>query len=299
MISVLIPVYNYNIKPLVDSLLLQFQEVDYKWEIVLSDDNSEKKLRELNFNFIKDLGKKNVVLFQQERNVGNSENRNILLSKASHSWLLFLDADVLAVHDSFIASYIAEMKRTKKDIIAGNIVYDSKKPTPNLLRWKYGKLKEEVSFDVRKKKPVLHVRGANFAIRKALIEKFKFPKLYEKYGFVDTSFFLQFNEKQISVIDNPVYHLGIEENPIYLNKTKNAVNNALFLLDNNEELASNISIVAFYKKVRFCKKLIANIYSKSHVKFENNLLSNKPSITIFQFYKLLYLGYLDFSKDIK
>ena len=52
MISVLIPVYNYNIQKLISSLVTQFQLVNFDWEILVSDDASAKSLRSENLNFI-------------------------------------------------------------------------------------------------------------------------------------------------------------------------------------------------------------------------------------------------------
>jgi len=177
MISVLIPVYNYNIIPLVTDLIAQFEYVDCKWELFLSDDNSSKFKNE-NLNFINGLHLQNVKLFQQISNVGNAANRNFLIEKASNEWLLFLDTDVLPVKNDFISTYVLEMISTNKDIISGDIVYDEKKPLPHLLRWKYGKEKEQLSILERKKEPILNLRGANFAIKKALAQKLGFHKCY-------------------------------------------------------------------------------------------------------------------------
>lgn len=297
-LSILIPVYNYNIQPLVQSLLLQLKNVDCKWEILLSDDASDDGFRVQNLEFINSINNLHVKLFQQKINIGNGPNRNYLIENATYDWLLFLDADVLAVEDNFLSNYIESMQSTAQDIIAGNISYDIQNPLPHLLRWKYGKEKEQVSFNVRKKNPILNIRGANFAIKKALALKFNFPVLAENYGLIDTRFFLQFNEGQICVIENPVYHLGIEDNSVFLQKTKKAVVNALFLLNKGDKPSIQISLISKYKRVRFLKGILAKIYSKSHLNFERNLLSNNPSVFIFQLYKLLYMSYLDVYENI-
>jgi len=293
MISVLIPVYNYSIQPLVENLINQFENIDCKWEILLSDDDSNQEFRNQNSIFIDSINNQQVKLLQQEMNIGNAANRNYLIEEASYDWLLFLDVDVLPVNSNFISLYIKKIQSTSLEIIAGNIIYDIKNPLPHLLRWKYGKEKEEINIEARKKYPLLHLRGANFAIKKELAKKFKFPILKEKYGFVDTRFFLQFKENQIYVLENPIYHLGIEENSIFLKKTKKAIVNALFLLNTNDKLSSQISLVSNYKKIRFLKNILAKVYLNFHLNLEKNLESKKPSLLIFQFYKMLYLSYLD------
>ncbi len=297
MISILIPVYNYYIEPLIQNLLIQLKSVDYKWEILLSDDLSDNAFRIQNSEFVNKVNNLHVKLFHQNTNIGNGPNRNYLIEKASYDWLLFLDADVLAVNSNFISNYMNTMRTTTLEIIAGNIIYDTRNPLPCLLRWKYGKEKEQVSLSVRKKKPILNVRGANFAIKRELATKFNFLILLENYGLVDTRFFLQFDKNQICVIENPVYHLGIEENDVFLKKTKKAIANALFLLNKNDEPSVQITIVSNYKKVRFLKRPLAKIYSRFYLNFERNLLSENPSVFIFQLYKLLYISYLDVSKN--
>jgi len=293
MISVLIPVYNYKIQPLVENLLVQFESVNCTWEIFLADDKSDKQFWNENLNFIESLNLQNVKLFQQDVNVGNAANRNFLIEKATNEWLLFLDVDVLPVKDNFISLFISTFKSTSKDLVSGNIVYDNKNPKPHLLRWKYGKLKEEILIEERKKSPILNLRGANFAIRKSVALKFKMPILKEKYGFVDTRFFLQFKDDQVDVIENPVYHLGLEENKVYISKIKLAISNAYYLMDNNVELSKQLTLISSYKKIRIIRKFLAFLFRISKSSIERNLLSKNPSILVFQLFKILYLSHLD------
>lgn len=297
MISVLIPVYNYNIQPLVENLLIQFASVNCKWEIFLSDDVSDAHFKNLNSDYVSGLNLQNVKLFQQDTNVGNAANRNFLIKKATFDWLLFLDVDVLAVEDNFISVYISEMKSTNKELISGNIIYDHKKPLPHLLRWKYGKRKEEVGFEKRRAYPILNLRGANFAIKRSLAQRMNFPLLRETYGFVDTRFFLQFNQNQVLVIKNPVYHLGIEANDVFVNKTKKAIANALFLMNTNDNLAMQLTLVSSYKKIKATRFLLAKIYQLLSSRLEKNLLSKKPSLLVFQLFKILFLSSLDVSEN--
>ncbi|AMC10705.1 hypothetical protein Lupro_05350 [Lutibacter profundi] len=189
MLSILIPVYNYEVQLLVENLLNQLKTIDCCWEIILSDDASNKYYIKRNSEFISKLNNSQIKLIQQEINIGNAANRNFLIARASYNWLLFLDADVLPVAFNFLSIYKKQMEFTTKEIITGNIVYDETKPQPHLLRWIYGKEKEEINFEKRKNKPILHARGANFAIKKIVAKKRNFPILKEKYGFVDTRFF--------------------------------------------------------------------------------------------------------------
>lgn len=297
-LSILIPIYNYDIQLLIKSLLFQLKEIDFKWEILLSDDASNQDIKNKNKEFIESINKFNVKLFYQKKNIGNAGNRNYLINYAQYDWILFLDADVLPVNDNFIKKYITQIQNTDKEIIAGNIIYDQNNPLPHLLRWKYGKSKEEVGLFERQKHPIIHLRGANFAIKKKLILHNNFPILKEKYGFVDTRFFLQFHKNQVNVIENPVYHLGIESNEVFLKKTKSAIKNALFLMKTNDKLANKISLISGYKNIRISRYFLAMLFDKIKLILERKIVSEKPSVTAFQVYKVLYLSYLDIFKSV-
>lgn len=296
--SILIPVFNYDVRALIENLLFQLKGIDCSYEIVLSDDNSNSYFRNTNNEYIKNLNNDRVKLIQQSSNIGNGVNRNCLIKNASYEWLLFLDADVFPVFSTFISVYIAEMRSTLKEIISGNIVYELHSESKHLLRWKYGVKKEQISFKERKKRSIISLRGANFAIKKDLAVKNNFLHLIEDYGFVDTRFFLQFKQYQVSVVENPVYHLGIESNEVYFEKMKKSIRNALFMFhENNEVVVASISIISNYKKVRLLKNILGLLYEISNKKLKKNIVSSAPSIFVFQMYKLLYIAYLDSSKD--
>ncbi|WP_457619110.1 glycosyltransferase family 2 protein [Lutibacter sp.] len=297
MLSILIPVYNYGVQLLVENLLIQLESIDCRWEILLSDDASNEEWIKQNSKFVSKLNNSQIKLFQQEINVGNAANRNFLIAQASYDWLLFLDVDVIPVTFNFLSIYKKKMQSISQEIIAGNILYDNKNPLPHLLRWKYGKAREQILFKGGNKNIILNIRGANFAIKKELAVKKNFPILKEKYGFIDTRFFLQFTKSQIYFINNSVYHLGIEENKVFLEKTKKAIVNALFLLNQNEKLSKQIMLISIYKKIRIFKRILAKIYLRCHFSFEKNIMSKKPSILIFQAYKILYISYLDTFKN--
>jgi len=297
MISVLIPVHNYLIQSLVENLYQQLKELEIDWEILISDDASEENIKNQNFKFISNLSNGRIQFHSQKSNIGNAANRNFLGNTAKQDWLLFLDADTLPVHKNFIELYMRRISSSESPIISGNVVYRNDENS-HLLRWKYGKEKEELTLIERSKKPKLTSRGANFVIKKEVFSRNQFHLLKEKYGFVDTRFFLQFHKKQFDLIENPVYHLGLESNDIYLEKIKNAVANALFLLNNNDIVSREIALVGFYKKVRFLKRILSFLFTIFEGFLKRNLISSNPSILTLQIFKLLYISKLDIVKNV-
>ncbi len=297
MISVLIPVYNWKISNLVNELLLQFNNVEYQWEFLIADDASDKVYTDENNEFINSLDNSRIKLFQHNNNVGNAANRNFLVKKASFTWLLFLDADVLPVNSNFIAEYVNIMAVTKANLIVGNLKNSNIIKHKKRLRYSYDAILDKTELAYRKENPHAQATTANFAIRKEIAALKNFPLLRAQYGYVDTFFFLQFESNNFEVIENPVYHLGIDSNEIYLKKTESAVINAYFLLQTQPKLASRIKLVKVYRKIRFINWFLYGIYTVFGFLIKKQLLSVKPSIKLLLIYKLLYISYLDVSEN--
>ena len=112
MLSVLIPVYNYNIFTLVETIYKQTLECNIPFEIICLDDASQEfTIENQRINQFQ-----NCFFTILEKNIGRSAIRNLLAKKAVYENQLFLDADVISVHDNFISNYISEIKNNKKVI---------------------------------------------------------------------------------------------------------------------------------------------------------------------------------------
>ena len=99
MVSILIPVYNYDVRKLAKKLSLQILNINNA-EIIFIDDKSNNKYLELNSE-IKELPK--VTYYQNTVNFGRSKTRNILAQKAKNNFLIFMDGDTLPVSTNFIS----------------------------------------------------------------------------------------------------------------------------------------------------------------------------------------------------
>jgi len=293
MISVLIPVYNYQVFNLVESIHTQFLLLNIEFEIICLDDASTKYVDENKviekFN--------NAFIFTLKNNVGRSKIRNLLAEKANYEWLLFLDADVLPQNHNFILNYINSIKKNSHEVYFGGIVYENNKPNQNkLLRWVYGKDREEINLYIREKNPYQYFLGANFLINKSVFTSIKFNESIVKYGYEDVLFVedLKRNYIEVKQINNAVFHLGIEENLKFLNKTKDAIRNLRNL--NSEKIVDwkSIKILRTYEKIKLYR--LTWVFSWIYIGFnkilEWNLKSKRPSMQIFDIYKLTYFCYI-------
>lgn len=279
MLSILIPVYNYNVLPLVNELVKQcnFNGIDF--EILCQDDasNSSENILNQEINLLP-----NCSFFVNETNLGRGKNINSLSLKAIYDWLLILDCDTFPTQNDFVKKYIDAISNLKNNILFGGIIYENKKPeSDQLLRWVYGNKRETVT-----------ILTSNLIIKKEVFLQYPFDESITKYGYEDLLFFsvLKANHFEISQIDNPTFHLNLETSKAFLNKTKIALENLVFLYDSKKIKKEENKITTSFEFLRKLKltQFSAFLFKKNQTRIERNLFSKKPSLFLFDLYKLGY-----------
>jgi glycosyltransferase involved in cell wall biosynthesis len=287
MLSVLIPTYNYNAFSLVEELHKQLTLEVINFEIICLDDgsnsplnNENKKINTLVFSAFKPL----------KINIGRSAIRNLLAKKAKYKWLLFLDADVKPVKPNFIRTYIACFK-IDKTVFCGGILYENKKENFGLLRYKYGKKHEEISLKKRNKNSEKYFFTSNFLIKKTVFNDVNFEEKLTKYGREDLLFSLELIKigHQIKHLNNEVYHLGIDENLLFVSKTKKAMENIVFLDNMHLIDAYKMPLLVIVRKISSFK--MTKIIAKFYTIFEK-LTIRKSSVFFLNCMKISYVCYL-------
>ena len=222
-ISICIPCHNFLAEPLLKSLRREATEVP----VFLVDDGSDEKYAEIN-------GKAALAYHVDyeylPKKKGRSDVRNYLAGKAQTDFLLFIDVDSLPVKRDFLASYLAQS--VKADVVCGGTKYQAKMPDRHLmLRWKYGKASEETLASDRQKKPYERLSFNNLLVRRSLFLDNPLLNLKHGYGHEDTLWGRSIETSSgILHIDNPVYHIGLENNKAFLDKTRQAVENLAWLV---------------------------------------------------------------------
>jgi glycosyltransferase involved in cell wall biosynthesis len=293
-LSVLIPVYNIDCSILVDALLKQFHKAKIEYEIICMDDASTMEIKS------KVHLEKNpkVKLNKQEKNLGRSSIRNLLADTAQYEWLLFIDADTYPSSDLYIQNYIKKIKEPDaKPVVFGGIDYRLFDLTSdNYLRYKYGTEREKIPVDKRNKKPYLTMLLSNTLIQKSVFDKVKLNSNIKKYGHEDAvfSYDLFTNAIEVTHINNPVYHTGIENNDVFLDKTKVAVENLLHLhqLGIIDPKVNKLLKVFIQSKRLGITFMLAQLYKVFGKKLEHFINNQNPSLTIFDFCRLSYMSYL-------
>ena len=224
MLSVLIPVYQWDCRRLVGELLRQGRQLACPFEIRLYDDGSQDGCRRLNREL---LNQPEVVYWEAPVNLGRAGIRNKLAEEACYEWLLFIDADSGVVRDDFLAVYVAHA--ISPGIVCGGRVYGSRPPADKsyYLHWLFGRRRESYGADHRRRDPLLGFMTNNYMIARSLQQAFPFHASLRTYGHEDTLLGAELKQAGISVrhIDNPLRHEGLETTDIFLQKQQAAIRN--------------------------------------------------------------------------
>jgi hypothetical protein len=292
MISVLIPVFNFNIAKLVKDLHAQLTYANVEFEIILGDDASTE------FHGNEKLtGLHGVTYFSLPENIGRAKMRNLLVEKANYPYLLFMDCDAAVLSNTYINNYILEISRNSKPIcIIGGVAYRKQKPNPKYyLRWYYGKKREATDAALRNEKPYKSFTSFNAVFSKSIFELVKFDELFSTYGNEDTFFGNQLRNANIPIIhiNNPLYHDGLDTSEEYLKKVETSIDNLISLLKagkiDSKFVCENKLLATYFK----CKKLksipLFQLFYKLYLQQIKQRILRKPSVFWLDLYKLGYL----------
>jgi hypothetical protein len=289
MLSVLIPVYNFDVVPLVTDLARQCTLCNISFEIICLDDASDELFQVRNAALKK---QENVVYNQLTTNIGRSKIRNQLAEKAKFDNLLFLDCDSKTNDSNFIANYIAKIDG--ESVIYGGRNYDTKSPENSAenFRWWYGVNRETISSDERKKASYNHFMTNNFCIPKAIYQQIKLDETLKGYGHEDTLFGIELKQKRIPIIhiNNPLCHIGLEDFETFIRKTEEGIMN-LNKLMSQHKIDDSIKLIKWYlifQKMGL-KGIILSYYQKNKTDILKKLQKEKANLRWFDFYKLGYL----------
>jgi len=230
-----------------------------------------------------------------KNNIGRSAIRNYLASQANYALFLFLDADVMPKSKNFIENFIAHKNN---QVVFGGIECSIIKPKVSaILRWKYSISRECISLERRNKNAYFTFSSACFLIKSQFFNSTKFDESITEYGCEDVLFAYNLMKQKIPIthIKNAVYHDNIESSTIFINKTTKALTN-LHILVKKKKLPNSIfsvSRVNFILNKFYLIKIISVLFTLTKKRILKNLLSTKPSLILFDFYRLGYFSKLN------
>ena len=286
-LSILIPVYNYNCVALVKALQQQAENCNIDYEILVADDGSDNagivcQNREINaipHSFYHEMGK----------NHGRSWIRNWLVSQSQGEFLLFIDSDAEVCNAHFIGNYLRHVE--KGAVICGGILHPEEEPSPTRrLRYRYEKAMEPCfTAERRNQHPYANLRTFNFMMPREVALSHPFDESITLYGYEDTLLGGMFEKEGLKVIhiDNPLINADIEENPIFLKKTEESMHSLYQLKDKMRHYSR---LLTSYEKIRRLKlnTLLRFVFPLLRPVLTWHLTGKQPTVIALQFYKLAY-----------
>ena len=290
MLSILIPVYNYDVLPLVNEVVKQCNCIGIDFEILCQDDasNSTKNILNQEINLLP-----NCSFFINQSNLGRGRNINSLAKKSKYDYVLIMEADSFPENQSYIKNYI-EVLKIPETVIFGGVKYpETIPPKEKILRWKYGLKRETKSLKHRLKNNYDFVFTWNLLLKKEILLKYPFPEFISEYGYEDLIFIKNLRKNSIAVhhIENHLVHLNNENSIDFIRKTESAISNLQNLISEQKIDYEEVKLTRVYSVLNklHLKGIIKTFYSKNKSKMIRNLTSPNPNLYLFDFYKLGYL----------
>ena len=290
-ISILIPVYNFDIRPLVSELHRQCEKLAASFEIICFDDGSDMDFKEKNREVSKF---KNLVYRELPQNIGRSAIRNELGLAARFPWLLLMDCDSRVVGENFIQNYHDHLQAGS--LLYGGRCYSLEPPVDPALffHWHYGTQREQTTAEQRSLSPWHSFMTNNFLIPRDLFLSILFDESLKQYGHEDTLFGMELARLQIPVlhIDNPLEHIGLEPVEVFLKKTGQGLENLLLLWRQGKPIETRL-----LKVFLNCRRLgltlpLGWFFVISKKWMVQRLKSESPDLRVFDLYKLCYMAWL-------
>lgn len=287
MLSILIPVYNFDYRSLVKDLLQQTRLLSEAWEIVVADDAStQHELTELNAEMAQWEG---VRFLPQKQNRGRAAIRNYLAQQARGTWLLLMDCDGRVVSADFLRQYLEATENA--DVVYGGICHPQALPSEECkLRYLYEKRAESrFSVSHRQQHPFKAFRTFCFMIRRDWLLRCPFDETFTDYGYEDVLFGAALDKQgaRIRHIDNPLENIDIETNPVFVAKTEEALRT---LHKHQSTLLPHVRLLQTVHRLRSCHmlwavRLASCLFARP---LRHNLCGKHPIVSLFNFYKLIY-----------
>lgn len=294
MLSILIPIYNYDCSRLIKDLYHQCRALrqelgqeEFDYELVLADDAStNKKTERANREAAQKVGCRYITLTE---NVSRAKIRNILAREAKGDYLLFLDCDTGVANADFVRQYWADRNLAK--VVCGNLRNPiGQAPRGCELRYRY-ECQAEVSrpTSVRRQTPYACFTTFSTLFHREVFDRVEFDERCTEYGYEDALMGLMLDKQGIPVAhtDNALFHNGIDSNASFLQKTETALRVLHRLGEPMQSAAGASRLTRRLDKVHLTP-IVARLFQFVRGRMRHNLLGHRPSLLIFKLYKLGY-----------
>lgn len=274
---------------LVTELQRQCVECGIAYEIIVADDGT---MADTTNQYIVERNKvigqlEGVQYIIRQENVGRSAIRNFLFSQSKGDCILFIDGDLSLDNPDFIRRYT----QAESDVVVGGIkIGGNPEQWKGNLRYKYECAFERKNIlSDRQKRPFQSFRTTNFMVKRAVFVQHPFDEKITHYGYEDVLWgkALEENGVQITHINNPITLTDYENNTLFIDKTEESLRTLyeyqMLLKGYSKLLEMKDRMVRFH-----LVKAILIVHKLFGEKVKKLLQGNKPSVFLFNVYKLMY-----------
>ena len=289
MLSVLIPNYNYNCMALVRDLHKQLQECGGAFEILVFEDGSTRCVEDN--SPMEQL--QNVRHIVCKENRGRYRMRYLMPTLARFPYLVCIDSDARVVRPDFIRKYLSYAESGTREVLVGGLASrpETVQDAGHSLRLTYER-QRECRQDVKK-----GLSCFNYMIPAAVMRELREDRDFPAgYGHEDTVMGLELRQLgvRVSQIDNPLLHLGLDTNEVMLAKSVTAGENLwrIYRSGRYPGIEDESRLLGTYLRIRNFGMgwLLSIAYRLMRKRLVRNLLSPKPSMREFDFFRLGELG---------
>ena len=177
-------------------------------------------------------------------------------------------------------------------VLGGTTYAEIKPPSAQVLRWRYGRAREQHSLPERLRQSYRYFTLNNTLCLRELFLRIGLDERIRGYGFEDVAFGVELEKAGIPVqhISNPVVHVGLDRAEVFLEKTRQAMRN-LHELSRREEAdfgSRLLQISRLLHKTGTAKPFLF-LTRLLEERIFRNLHSPDPSLFYFDLYRLRLL----------
>lgn len=316
-LSILIPTYNNVCVELVKSLQAQasllYSSSDslsssspssssdslsssshFEYEILVADDGSTDERTVEGNRIINTLPHCRYI--ERKENVGRAAIRNFLAREAKYTWLLFIDSNMNVISHQYLANYL---KEKESDVVYGGYQIKRDAETRERLKYNLRYIFESAGTQngnhlLRQAHPYADFHTSNFIVKRSILLKHPFDERFSHYGYEDVLWGKNLKDNHIPIlhVDNPLGYEHFIGNMSFLYKTEESLR-TLYQFRNELQGYSKIIDYAHKLKRWHLYPPCQYLFPLLSLPIKARLTGNKPSIFMFNIYKLLYYIHLD------
>lgn len=226
-------------------------------------------------------------------NIGRAAIRNVLAQQANYANLLFIDCDSMPSNaNDYIKNYIPFFNSSQ--VVYGGRAYTPLCANTNYyLHWLYGTHREVKHAAIRNQAPYKSFLSNNFLVKKSIITAHPFNANITQYGHEDTLWAMQLSSVGVGIthIDNPLLHIGLDDNAAFIAKTQLAISNLKALNAQYPKEFSNVKLVRYASIITRLqlRSIVVFVIKLIVPKLLTNLGATNASLKVLDVLKLYWL----------